>query len=175
VLPEGGCRLDLTRLTADRVAVDPALLSALPAGLGQALARYPIEGPLNLQGSLGLTVPPQPEAAPQLAWNLELDIENGRVLTPMAVEHLHGGMRLLGRTTAEGLVSRGELRVDSAMIRGVQFTNVQGPFWPDGKQLVFGAGDDRSRSLRGPCASHGPGLRRPASPDGQLSLDANGA
>jgi hypothetical protein len=175
VLPEGGCRLELTRLTADRVAVDAALLAALPAGLGQALARYPIEGPLNLHGSLGLTVPPQPEAAPRLAWNLDLDIDNGRVLTPTPVEHLFGGLRLVGRTTAEGPFSRGELRVDSAMIRGVQLTNVQGPFWLDGKQLVCGALADREAQAGPPRQVTAQVFDGLLSLDGQLSLDANGA
>jgi uncharacterized protein YhdP len=132
VLPEGGCRLDLTRLAADRIAVDHALLAALPVGLGQSLARYPIEGPLNLHGSLGIVVPPQPDAMPQLHWNLDLDMENGRVLTPTPLDHVHGGLRLVGRSTAEGIFSCGELNIDSTLIRGVQLTNFQGPFWLDG-------------------------------------------
>jgi len=175
VMPAGGCRMELTRLEADRVVVDHALLNALPAGLGQSLARYPIEGPVNLHGSLGITVPPQPDAPPQLAWDLELDIENGRVLTPLPLDHVHGGLRLFGRTTAEGIFSRGELRVDSTMIRGVQLTNVQGPFWLDGRQLVFGALADREAAGRPPRQVTAQVFDGLLSLDGQLSLAADGA
>src|SRR4029453_6676839 len=68
VLGGGGCRLELTKLAADRVEVDQDLLAALPMGLRDALGRYPVEGPLNLLGGLGITVPSSAEAPPQLDW-----------------------------------------------------------------------------------------------------------
>ena len=54
--PDGSCRLNLTRLAADQVQVDQDLLAALPGRMGEALARYPLSGPFNLLGKLGLTV-----------------------------------------------------------------------------------------------------------------------
>ena len=144
VQPDGSCRLNLTRLNADQVRVDSDLLAALPAGMGQSLARFPLEGPLNMLGTLGLTVSPQPEIPPQLDWNLSLVTQNGRLLTPTPIDSLFGRVKLLGRQGAEGLFCRGELNFDSAMVRGVQLTKLSGPFFFDGQKLVFGALAERT-------------------------------
>ena len=136
---EGGCRLELTKLAADNVEADQDLLSAMPLGLRDTLGRFPVQGPLNVLGALGITVPASVEMPPQLDWDLSLVIVDGRVQTPTPVEHLHGGLRLVGRQSGEGVFSHGELGMDSAVVRGVQLTNVTGPFWIDGRRLVFGS------------------------------------
>src|SRR5262245_21326470 len=88
-MSEGGsCRLDLTQLSADRVLVDQDLLAALPPGLSQSLGRFPLEGPLNVFGRLGLTVVPQPEIPPALDWDLSLALVGGRLATATPVESL---------------------------------------------------------------------------------------
>ncbi|HMC11855.1 MAG TPA: AsmA-like C-terminal region-containing protein, partial [Pirellulaceae bacterium] len=78
------------------------------------------------------------------------DVEGGRLLTATPVEHIHGGVSLSGRQSGEGLFARGELKVDSAMIRGIQLANLQGPYWFDGRQLVFGAFADRDTKTGAP-------------------------
>ena len=85
-----------------------------------------------------------------------LDVENGRLATATPVEHIYGGLSLSGHQTAEGVFARGELQIDSAMVRGLQLTNVQGPFWCDGRQLVFGALADRNPLKGAAAASHRP-------------------
>src|SRR5205085_1427400 len=92
ILQDGGYRLELGKLTADRMDVDQELLAALPGGFGQSLARFPLEGPVNGQGKITIAAPPQPNAAPQVSWEMELDVENGRLLTMTPIEHIHGGL-----------------------------------------------------------------------------------
>jgi hypothetical protein len=142
MLPDGGYRLELNNLTADHVDVDQELLAALPGDLGQSLTRFSLEGPVNAQGKLAITAPAQ-AATPLVTWDLDLDVENGRLLTATPVEHIYGGASLRGQHSREGLFARGELNIDSAMIRGLQFARLQGPYWFDGRQLVFGTFADR--------------------------------
>jgi hypothetical protein len=149
-MEEGGCRLELTQFAASRLQMDHELRSALPPGMAGALAGVQLEGPLGVRGTLAVVAPPQIDVPPQLAWDLELDVENGRLLTAIPIEHIHGGVRLAGRQSGEGLFAHGEVAVDSAIVRGVQLTQVQGPFWFDGRRLVFGSLADRQARERAP-------------------------
>jgi hypothetical protein len=173
LLPGGGCRLDLTRLDADRVELDQDFLAALPAGLGSPLAGLPLEGPVNISGSVGILVPPQAEAPPQLAWELQLDVENGRLLTATPIEHIHGGITLGGRQSAEGLVARGRLQIDSAMFRGLQLTNIQGPYWLDGRRLLLGTLADGEAASGAPRQVTARTLGGLLSVDGEVALVGN--
>lgn len=177
MLPTGGCRLELYNFAADRVVADQELLAALPADLSQSLGRVPLEGPLNLLGKLAITVPPQPRAAiaqptipPQIDWDFHLDVENGRLATSTPIEHIHGGLALSGRQSVEGVFARGDLQIDSAMVRGLQLTNVQGPFWCDGRQLVFGTLADRNPAQGAPRQVTARTLGGLLSVDGLVSL-----
>ncbi|HEY2412200.1 MAG TPA: AsmA-like C-terminal region-containing protein [Pirellulaceae bacterium] len=170
MLPTGGCRLELYNLAADRVVADQELLAALPADLGQSLGRVPLEGPLNLLGKLNISVPPQQNIPPQIDWDFHLDVENGRLATSTPVEHIHGGLALSGRQSIEGVFARGELQIDSAMVRGLQLTNVQGPFWCDGRQLVFGTLADRNPAQGAPRQVTARTLGGLLSLDGLVSL-----
>jgi hypothetical protein len=147
VLGGGACRLEFPRLAADRIEIDHDLLAALPQRMGDALARASLQGPLNLLGKLGMTVPPQPDAPPELDWDLSLDLENGRVTASLPVEQIHGSVRLLGGSGAAGLVCHGELQVDSAMVRGIHLTRLQGPFWSNGQRLAFGGPAEQAIAL----------------------------
>jgi hypothetical protein len=95
-------------------------------------------------------VAPQADEPPQLDWDLSLELAGARLGTPTPVEHLHGGVRLVGRQSAEGLFSRGELDFDSLVVRGVQVTALQGPFFLDGQRLVAGALAERDAQGQAP-------------------------
>jgi hypothetical protein len=174
LLSDGGCRLDLTKLAADRVDVDRDLLAAMPGDLGSSLARLPLEGPVNVQGRLGILVPPQHGAPPHIVWDLNIDVEDGRLATATPVEHIHGGLSLSGHQNG-GLFARGELKVDSAIIRGVQLTSLQGPYWIDGRRLVFGALADRDAQHRAPRQITARVVAGLLSLDGELLLTGDGA
>jgi hypothetical protein len=174
MLPDGSCRLELTKLAADRLEMDQELLAAMPAGLAQSVGRIPIEGPVNLIGSLGITVPGPGGGSSEVDWNLSLDIENGRLLSGTPIEHIHGSVWLNGRQGGEGLYSRGELKVDSATIRNVHLSGLEGPFWFDERRLVFGAlagSDSRDRLPRQITARVFGGQ---LSLDGELSIRGDG-
>jgi len=143
VLGDGGCRLDLKRLSVDRLESDGDLIAALPPAVGQGLSRLAIEGPMNVRGALAVTVPGHAEQPPGIDWDLEFDVANGRLATPTPVEHVSGGVRLVGGSGPSGAFSRGELTIDSAVVRGIQFTQVNGPLVLDGERVVFGVAAER--------------------------------
>jgi hypothetical protein len=175
MLTDGGYRLEMTNLTADRVDVDQDLLAALPGNLSQSLTRLPLEGPVNVhQGRLAITAPSQ-STTPVVTWDLDLDIENGRLLTSTPVEHIRGGATLRGQHGREGLFARGELNIDSAMIRGLQLARLQGPYWFDGRQLVFGTFADRDKPTGAPRQVSARLLGGLLSVDGMVLLSGDGA
>ncbi|MEX2173433.1 MAG: AsmA-like C-terminal region-containing protein [Pirellulaceae bacterium] len=152
VLADGGCRLQLSRLSANRLEADQELLAALPQTIGQGLARLAVQGPTNVVGTLGITVPGHSEGAPEIDWDLTFDVDNGRMATTIPVEHIYGGVRLVGGCGPKGAFSRGELEVESAFVRGVQLTQVQGPLVIDGQRVIFGAAAERDAQGRVPRA-----------------------
>ncbi|WP_254509704.1 AsmA-like C-terminal region-containing protein [Anatilimnocola floriformis] len=147
----GGCRVVFNRVSAERIQLDHDLLSALPVGLAASLARLEISGPLNMQGALELIAPAATDQQPQVGWDLSLDMENGRLVAGTPIEHIHGSVQLRGFNGPTGFENRGELNIDSAIVRDVQLTQIRGPLAFDAEQLRFGTWAERelpNRKLR---------------------------
>ncbi len=134
---DGRWRADFQRLTADRLAADHTLVGALPRGLGAAVAKLNLKGPVSVLGSLQLA---GAEGKPfEASWDLSFDVEGGSVKFGLPLDNLRGGVRLTGRYDQRGLQSRGELAIDSLDFHKVQLTRVSGPVSIDGSRVVFGA------------------------------------
>jgi hypothetical protein len=174
VLGDGGCRLELTRLSADRLEADGDLIAALPPAIGQGLGRLAIQGPMNVLGTLGVTVPGKIDQPPRLQWDLTCDVDNARLATATAVEHVFGGLRLVGGSGPQGVISRGELAIDSAVIRGVQLTQISGPLVLDGQRVVFGVAAENDVQDRVPRPITASALMGQLTANGELRLTAAG-
>jgi hypothetical protein len=174
VLDDGGCRLELTRLAADRLEADHELVAALPPSVGHGLSRLAIGGPINLQGTLGVTVPGKPDATPAINWDLSLDLEGGRLATAVPVEQIRGGVRLVGDSGPQGALCRGELAIDYAVIRGVQFTQITGPLLIDPARVLFGSAAERDVKGRVPRPLSASIFAGDLSIDGELLLSEAG-
>ena len=124
----------LERVTADRVRSDHDLLAALPAELRGTVARLNLTGPVSVQGALELRGNAHENAPPRARWNALFDVENGAVECGVKLEHIHGGVRLVGGHDGRTLRTRGELQIDSVVYKDVHFTNVTGPVWIDGSR-----------------------------------------
>jgi hypothetical protein len=159
---DGGWHVSFERLAADRFRLDQDVLQALPAGLRRAVAGVGLEGLMSLDGSLDLystaaaagqgaagteAAVPGPPAA---AWDVHLDMEQASLDVGVAVEHVHGAVRLRGQGDERGWSSQGEVTIDSALVHGVQLTAVRGPLRLDGAGVRFG----------GPAAGPDGGPRR---------------
>jgi hypothetical protein len=174
VLADGGCRLELRRLGADRLEADHELIAALPATIGQGLSRLAVQGPINVLGSLAVTVPGDSDRLPEIDWDLSFDLDNGRLATPEPVEHVFGSVRLVGGSGPRGAGSRGELAIDSAMIRDVQLTQIAGPLVIDGERAIFGAAAERGVQGRVPRPITAAAFGGQLSLDGELRLSEAG-
>ena len=141
--PGGGCRVVVSRVTADRLQLNHDLLAAMPVGLAAGLSRLAITGSLNMQGALDIVVPAEPDQPPQVGWNLNLDVENGSLRAGVPIEHIHGAVQLRGYNSPAGFENRGELLIDSAIVRDVQLTQIRGPLAMDAEQLRFGTWAER--------------------------------
>jgi hypothetical protein len=147
---DGRWRVKFERLAADRIACDHALTSALPGGLGDAVRRLHIDGPIGMLGTLELWGDAQSGRMPAAAWDLSFDIENGSLNAGMPLEHIHGGTRLIGEYGAGGLQCRGSLAVDSVIFHDAQMTQVIGPLWIDQSRVLFGAWTSRASGVEAP-------------------------
>lgn len=145
---DGPWDVTLDRVTVDRVHMDDELIEALPGPMRPALRSLKLRGAMGLDGSIwfrggeGLAL--------TSGWDIGIDIENGAMDNQLALEHIHGGVRLFGNKWPEGFSSHGELKVDSLMCRGVQVTRVQGPLWMDSHQLILGTRAEANRTDRPP-------------------------
>lgn len=151
--PDGGWHVAFARLTADRFRADHEVLQAMPAGLRRAIAAVNPRGLLSLEGTLDIYAQATAEGGvgpASAAWDMRLDMEQGSLDAGILLEHVHGGVRLKGRTDGRTWRSQGELALDSAIWRGVQLTAVQGPLVMDQEGVRFGltAGGEEGRSRR---------------------------
>jgi hypothetical protein len=164
ILPDGSCGVRLTKLSADRIHPDHELLSALPGGIGQALAQLELAGRFNMEGELGVAVPARDEP-PRLDWDLKFDVADGSLTAGLPVENIHGQVQLAGQSDGQTIQNRGQLNVDSAIVRGVQFTQIRGPLWIDSQRLLAGTWAEQNVQGRVPHWITANTM------DGQLSLD----
>jgi hypothetical protein len=141
--PDGGWHVSFERLAADRFRVDHDLLQALPSGLHEAIATIRPQGLLSLDGSLDVystrgagQAANGPTAA---AWDMRLDMEQGGIDVGSQVSNIPGGIRLVGSSNGTVWRASGDLFVDSAMWRGMQVRQVQGPLVMDPQGVRFGS------------------------------------
>lgn len=172
-LEDGGWVLDVSRLAADRLELDRELLGALPGGMGQGLAQLGLQGALNMQGKATVAAPAE-MPVPQISWDMNFDIEGGRLPGEHPVEQIYGGVRVIGGYDGKSLTGRGELAIDSAIVRKVQVTQVRGPFRLDSQYLLLGAWAERDVTNRVPRQVTAQVLGGQIVLDAQLRLTAEG-
>lgn len=162
---DGSSSVRLTRLTADNIQVDHELLHAVPAGLGESLRRLNLSGQINMSGNLGVAVPNHPDAPSALDWDLVFDVEDGGLEAGLPVEHIRGEVKFIGQSDGKNVLTRGELNIDSAIIRDIQFTQIQGPLWMNNERMLVGTWAERNIQGRAPRWVTATAF------DGQVSLD----
>ena len=131
-------RLKLDRLTARRIVADRALQQALPEGLRKIVTRLQPSGSLAVDGQLTLEGR-RTESSLTARWDMNVDLENVTVQGGIPLESIRGAVRLAGQADGQGFRNRGDLYIDSLMIRNVQVTALRGPFWVDPRQVVLGS------------------------------------
>ncbi len=137
-LPDEQWKFEASEVIVENLRANHELVSALPRRLGNAIARLKFQGAVNISGRLGMQGMlglAQPLAS---NWELDFDVEDGTVDCGVRLEHIRGGMHLGGTINQHGHVSRGQLDIGSLFYKGVQLTQVSGPFSIDEQFLSLG-------------------------------------
>ena len=171
-------------LLTGQIPIDHDIKQALPQSVQTAANRMALTGSVVVQGTVSifqrLLKSPTldvvsgaiPEIArvgyeaaadsesfrPNLSWDLRVDVENASAFLGVPIEHLHGNLQVRGLSNQETAFCGGQVHFDSAMVQGVQTTSIQGPYWCNEQNVLFGTAvgnlpvDIQSQSC-GPIAS----------------------
>lgn len=143
---EGHCRLHkdgswdgtVSWLPSTRFIVDQNLLRSLPVYLRDPLMRVDFRGPVSITGSTQISSPGTPEESIVRAWDLSLQVEDGRLGGGGIASGIRGAISLQGLNTDNGPMAFGKLDLDALAIKGVAVTGVIGPFALTQTDLMFG-------------------------------------
>jgi hypothetical protein len=171
---QGGWSLEMPRVYADRLQLDHDLLAALPVDVGRALAKAKFQGALAMSGCLKMGGVSGDVASLNADWDLQFDVEDGRLAGDIPVDHIHGGVKLTGGVERGDWSSSGDLLLDSAFVQDVQFTQVRGPFLVNQKQVLLGSWSNREISTTPPRKLMAQVFDGLLATDAAIALDDNG-
>ena len=151
---QGDWHVRFDSIAADRFRVDHDVLDALPARLKQAISAVRPRGLMSMAGTLDVYSTQQHQTGvpgpPAAAWDMQIDMEQGAMDVGVPLDHVHGGVRLVGQS--DGIIwrSSGDIDFDSLMWKGVQVTNVRGPLAMDASGVRFGVAAANANDPKGP-------------------------
>jgi AsmA-like C-terminal region/Protein of unknown function len=128
----------LTWLPGTRLIIDQNLISNLPHKLGQPLTSLDFHGPVNVMGWTHFVDDSVTQHPYANAWDLRLDIEDGRLGQGQVVSGIRGAVLLEGETRSDGPVAVGNFDLDSLALRGVPVIGLRGGFALQNGQTFFG-------------------------------------
>lgn len=170
---DGSWRLQFSRLNTENLSFDRDLISALPEDLAAGIAPLNVRGPVTLSGAIEFRRGGRPQDQIITDWDINVDLENGRIQCGVALNNIHGAIRLTGTNSEHGFHSRGELNVDSLMYQGFQFTHVQGPIWIDRDRVAFGAWAETPQQGQSPRRLQARLLGGTVAADAHVALDGD--
>lgn len=142
---DGSWRVDVSRLSIDRLELNRELTAALPERFRGAVRELDPQGLINLTGRVQMSSGPEVSSPVKTQWKLALDVHNGQINPGIKLEHLFGGTTLEGSYDGRRLFCNGELDFDSVTYKELQFTNVRGPLVVDDARIVLGVPAERGR------------------------------
>jgi hypothetical protein len=142
-LPDGSWHLCLEGLAVDRLRLDRELNQALPERLRRMAAGLNPTGPMNVRGTFEFARGGLPGDPLTSRWDLDVGFCQGGLDFGMKLENLNGALKLIGDFDGQRFQSRGEMDLDAVSCRNLQVTRVQGPFWIDDDEVLFGTDVDR--------------------------------
>jgi hypothetical protein len=107
--------------------------------LAGAVDRLSPTGPLSLNGWVEFSGSGREGEKPSARWDVRCETVGGSLKAGVALEDVHGGVRLAGQSNGAQFSSRGHINVDSLFCKGVQLVQVQGPLYVDNTRAMFGA------------------------------------
>ncbi len=135
----GGWRLDLSKLSVDRLTITRDLVLAAPQSLRQALEKVQPGGSFAIHdGTLAFTQPSEGSTQFASNWNLKLDCHQTDLDVGIELNDVSGMVHFVGESTPAGSYNNGQLMLDSAFWQGVQLTNIRGPIRAEKNRTLLG-------------------------------------
>jgi hypothetical protein len=143
---EGHCRLlqdgrwdgTIQWLPSTRFWVDQSFLNCMPEYVCSPLLRVGFRGPVSITGSTHIGSPTLQNGSIVRSWDLDLDIESGRIAGGAIASGMRGTISMRGENTEQGPIASGAVEFDSIAIKGVPVTGLTGPFAITQSTLYFG-------------------------------------
>ena len=137
--PNGRWQLMLDIHSGSRISPDSELIAALPNEMREAMHRLQLRRPISVRGKTQLLLADDRNPYPTIDWDVVFQLEGNRIGDVGPVRALRGELFSTGTCDAVALHSRGEVRIDSMHIDGLQVTNIRGPFSIDNGRLKLGS------------------------------------
>ena len=134
----GQWKLKLDLHGGSRLHPDAELIASLPIEMQDAMRTLQLRGPVNIRGRAEIAIPNESFPAPEIDWDLVLQLEGNRIGDVGPVHSLRGEIAVQGHRDAQVMRSHGRIRIDSMHISDLQLTNIQGPFQIVGDRLRLG-------------------------------------
>jgi hypothetical protein len=144
----GRWELSLDLHSGSRLHPDMELIEAMPLQVRSAMRGLQLRGPVSVRGRTRILLPDDANPAPDIAWNLGLQLEGNRIGDVGPVHAIRGEIAVRGVQDQDGPRAVGQVRIDSMHVYDLQVTHVEGPFSIHGDQLLLGR-QARASSTRG--------------------------
>lgn len=125
-------------IPSTRFLVDQTLLACLPPYLRDPLLRLDFRGPVSISGSTFVSSPKNPGESVVRSWDIDLEIEDGRLGGGGIASGMRGTISMAGENTLSGPMAYGTLEFDALAVKGIPVIGLTGPFALTNQDLLFG-------------------------------------
>ncbi len=137
--PEGQWWFQLSGLTADHLGPSLELVSAMPQKLRSLIERLKPSGNFTVHdGVLAFTKSASEIEPLKVEWDIQIDCHQTDLQCGIALNNIHGSVRLAGVSNGVRTFSGGDLALENVTIKDVQITNVRGPIYVNENRCLLG-------------------------------------
>lgn len=134
---EGRWEANLDWLPSTRLMVDGQLVRSLPQSVQESMQRLNFQGPVSILGNSQIVFGDR-NVVPAIAWDCQLDVEDGQLGSGDRVRAMRGTVWTRGSSNGKQLSATGQLSMDALQVMDIPITSVQGPFVVLDEKLYFG-------------------------------------
>ncbi|MEP3479448.1 MAG: hypothetical protein ABJZ55_09390 [Fuerstiella sp.] len=138
--PNQEWQLHLSDLYASKLKPDRELRAALPASWQESLTRMYNQGTMSILNSeLDFRGDIDGAKNPTASWDMTINLDDCTVNAGLDVSEIHGRLTAQGVWDGFHLQNSGRIRLDTAAVLEMPFTNIEGPYSVNDVELVLGA------------------------------------
>ncbi len=136
--PDGSWSIDVLPFVADQVRLDRELQMAVPPTMLSFFDAMKVQGYFNITGAMHFSKKAGNHPL-EAAWDMGLVLQQNSLGTRFPLNNICGKIQTRGiYADNQPIQIHGELDLDSLCISDIQLVRVKGPFYYDGKNIMFG-------------------------------------